>query len=362
MEKSRGLFITYFLIDSEKLIPYNRRMKFCRSKTCSQINPQPPENFSKKLRNPDGLQNECKACIRKYRKDYAQSLGETLKARRRKSYHNNKKGGVCHQKLRRDATEQEDRNAGHRFDLEPHQFTFSFEYLSPEHKKFIERYEWLGKIGFAVKWCFTARHEGNLAGVVLMSEPTMHSKHKQYEALIQRGACASWAPKNLNSSLVMFSCKWMVQNTSKRLFVAYSDPKAGEIGTIYQACNFLYLGNKFGRRNSVVLENGKRVSSRYFTITYSMKRWARELGIEYKSEWLKPNGFQDITKYPPEIRKKLTDHAKSKMKGLKIVKEPGKGKYALILGKDKRDARRLKSLVSLKTYPYPKRGANGKPG
>ena len=262
---------------------------------------------------------------------------------------------ICHQKKRRDETEAEDRAAGHCFDLEPSFFVLAHEKLTKEHSAFIERYEWLGKVGWAVKWCFTARHEGKLAGVVLMSEPTMATKYKVYEALIQRGAAASWAPKNLNSKLVMFACRWMTQNTTKRLFTCYSDPSAGEIGTIYQACNFMYLGNKWGVKSGLQLPNGKVVSRRDFTKTSAMKRWARELGITWQKNWCKPNGYQDIKAYPIAIRILLQAKADEEIKKYPVVTQEAKGKYALVLGKDKREERELKKTIVFDSFPYPKR-------
>jgi hypothetical protein len=335
-------------------------VKSCNRKDCDQTNPQPLEAFAKKLRNPDGLQRECRACVRKYKKQRREELGEILLAKKRESYHRNKrtkkvKSNICHQKLRRDATELEDRAVGFNFNLRPNDFTLCAEPLSPEHRKFIERYEWLGTMGFGNRWAFTARHEGKLAGVVIIGTPNMPGKYKQYEALIQRGAAASWAPKNLNSKLVMFACNWMAQNTEKRLFVCYSDSEAGEIGTIYQACNFLYLGNKFGRKEGLKLPGGKIVTARQFTRTSFMKKWAKELGIKFEKNWLKPNGFQDKNSYPPEVREKLIARAREEIAKYPVVEVPPKGKYALILGRDKRELRALQKEIVLKSYPYPKR-------
>jgi hypothetical protein len=106
-------------------------------------------------------------------------------------------------------------------------------------------------VGFNVKWCFTARYNNFLAGVVLISEPASYSTilgpdTSIYEAIIQRGATISWAPRNLGSKLIMFACHWMVNNTDKRAFIGYADPEANERGIIYRACNFEYLGNTFG--------------------------------------------------------------------------------------------------------------------
>jgi hypothetical protein len=264
---------------------------------------------------------------------------------------NLKKGSkveVCWQKLKRDELIQEDKDNNYPFGLEASQFTLSNEQFTVEHRKFIEKYEWLGKVGQGVKWCFTARYDNKLAGVVLLSEPNAYQFEKQYEALIQRGACSSWAPKNLNSRLIMFACNWMVRNTTKRIFVAYSDFSAGEYGTIYQACNFDYLGLNYGANELYTLENGKKVNGRYFTKTSSMKKWAKELNIEWDKSWEKSTGFQDYKKIPQELKK----YALEKKRTTKKERIPKKGKYVLLVqyGKDNPNK-------SWMPHPYPKRTA-----
>lgn len=263
---------------------------------------------------------------------------------------------TCFQKIQRDRTLEEDRELGMPFDLKVSDFSMTRESLTKEHVDFIVKYEWLGQVGYGVRHVFTARYKNLLAGVVMISEPTSYSKfNKDLEALIQRGACSSWAPKNLNSALVMFSCKWMVNNTQKRLFTAYSDPTAGEIGTIYQACNWDYLGQYFGAKIMYKLPNGKLVSSRSFTRTSSMKKWARELGIEWLREWTKENGYQDTKAIPKEILKKLRNHGMEKARSLETIQCPPKGKYCLLLGKDKREQKYLNTLKNWICLPYPKR-------
>lgn len=138
-----------------------------------------------------------------------------------------------------------------------------------EVKTFIERHEWLGRMSLYPTHFFTARYKGVLAGVVVMDMPSVFSKMlgeetKKVERLISRGACISWSPKNLASSLIMFAIKWMVKNTNYRLFVAYSDVEAKELGTIYQACNFYYIGKKSGAKKQYKIESGRWVSDRYF--------------------------------------------------------------------------------------------------
>jgi hypothetical protein len=257
----------------------------------------------------------------------------------------NNKLTMCWQKFQRDKNIRVDKELGMNFDLNVNDFVLSHETITNEHREFIKKYEWLGTIGFGVRHCFTARHNNNLAGVVMIGEPNS-PEFGEREALIQRGAVSSWAPKNLNSKLVMFSCRWMLYNTEKRFFTAYSDPEAGEVGTIYQACNFDYLGQTYGTDYLYRLENGRLVGSRYFTRTSSMKKWAREMNIPWQPDWCKPNGFQDVAKIPDEIK----EYAKNKMNNLERIKQLPKGKYVLCLTKGRETIKK-----EWKQYPYPKR-------
>lgn len=262
----------------------------------------------------------------------------------------NNKADICWQKLQRDRLIQEDMLRGMPFNLKAKDFILSEESFSPEHRQFIERYEWLGTVGYGVKHVFTARYNGNLAGVIMIGTPNSFSYDKNLECLIQRGACASWAPKNLNSRLVMFACRWMVDNTEKRIFTAYSDFDAGEIGTIYQACNFDYIGNNYGASYNYILDNGKKVTSRHFSRTSSVKSYCAEMGIKWEKEWSKENGYQDLSKIPTEIKDILKKKINEEMAKCKKIKLNKKGKYALLLTKGKEVIEKPWTPL-----PYPKR-------
>ena len=54
-----------------------------------------------------------------------------------------------------------------------------------------------------------------------------------------RGACVHWAHPNSASFLISRACRLMSQK-GFHIFVAYSDAEAGEIGTVYQASNWLH--------------------------------------------------------------------------------------------------------------------------
>lgn len=235
-------------------------------------------------------------------------------------------------------------------------------------KEFIERHEWLGNLSQYTTHWFACYHNDILAGVILFNMPNAFSKMlgedtPQLERLISRGACISWSPKNLASSLLMWSIKWMVDNTQYRLFTAYSDPTAREIGTIYQACNFYYLGQKSGTTKRYINPyTGKMVSDRYFRQKTAYRKYAGELGIEWQKDWNHPTGmcWDNI---PDEIEEQLRAFSKKKQSESKVFHFPQKHKYAYILGRDKRETKHLKRVFEnkIKTYLYPKdRNNDGK--
>ena len=233
-----------------------------------------------------------------------------------------------------------------------------------EVKKFIEKHEWLGRLSLYPTHFFTARYKGILAGVVIMDMPNAFSKllgedTKKIERLISRGACISWSPKNLASKLISFSMKWMVNNTQYRLFTAYSDTEANELGTIYQACNFYYLGKKSGAGYQYKIENGRWVSDRYFRSRSVYKKLSKNNNIEWDSTWQKGDKvFFD--KMPIDIANEIKILSKNYQNSCEKRKLDFKHKYAYVLGINKRETKYLRDIFEKrnKTYPYPKQRGN----
>lgn len=243
-------------------------------------------------------------------------------------------------------------------------FSFKFVEDKSERKKmveFIKRHEWLGTISQYTTHWFASYYKDTLAGVILMNLPNSFSKilgegSDKKERLISRGACISWSPKNLASSLLMWSINWMVKNTEYRVFTAYSDPTAKELGTIYQACNFYYLGQTSGgKRKYVNPYNGKLVSDRFFRQKTAFRRFSKELGIEWQKNWSGSNGML-WDNVPEKIEKELRQYSKDKMAKCDYIEVPLKHKYAYVLGADKRETKKLKEvfLEKNKIFPYPK--------
>lgn len=227
--------------------------------------------------------------------------------------------------------------------------------------EFIKRYEWLGNVTQYNTHYFGAYYKGELGGVVIMSMPNAFSKllgdnTKDLERLISRGACASWTPKGLASHLIMWAIKYMVANTQYRLFTAYSDPTAKELGTIYQACNFYYLGKKSGTTTRYINPyTGKVVSDRFFRQKTAYKKFAKELGIEWQSNWSHATGM-NWDNVPDDIEQQLREYSKWKQSQCEKIEYPNKGKYAYVLGKDKKETKQLRRvfLERNKVYEYPK--------
>ena len=237
-------------------------------------------------------------------------------------------------------------------------------------RSFIERHEWLGKLGLYPTHRFVAEYKGKLAGVVIFDQPNSFSKllgedTKKLERLISRGACVSWSPPSLASALIMFSIKHMVKNTRYRLFTAYSDVEAKELGTIYQACNFIYLGKGSGTSYMFLDPNNKAkgwFSDRSFRSRSAWKRYARELGIEWQRNWqgAKTNKHKDWANstaetrsgsesilwenIPEDIAKRLKEASKAHQRLCEKRKSPSKHKYCYILGENKKETRELRRL------------------
>lgn len=228
-------------------------------------------------------------------------------------------------------------------------------------KEFIVRHEWLGNLTQMTTHWFAAYHKDQLAGVILFSMPNAFSKYlgentHELERLISRGACISWSPKNLGSSFLMWCIKWMVNNTQYRLFVGYSDPTAKELGTIYQACNFYYLGQDSGTTDRYINPyTGKIVSDRFFRTTSAYRKYAKILNIPWMKAWNKPNGRIDISAIPPEIMNKLRDYSKEVQKSSQKISYPSKHKYAYVMGRGKLETKELRKKFTQmnKIRPFP---------
>ena len=200
-------------------------------------------------------------------------------------------------------------------------------------KQIIMKYEWLGTMST------TSLHYGIFfghfcAGVTCIAvnssgvgSKDLHMRFKidkKYLLLLARGACTHWAPNGANSKLVSWACKLAKKKTGAKIILAYSDSDAGEIGTIYQVCNWIYIG-KTASKIQMVSSKMKIISER------SVCHWAKNNNIRES-----------------DMINELKKH------GWSYEKTNPKGQYVYIL--DKSD-NQLKGIVENMKQPYPKRAA-----
>lgn len=87
-------------------------------------------------------------------------------------------------------------------------------------------------------------------------------------SVLARGACVHWAPPGTNSKLVSWTCRLFAKDTKCKVMIAYADTDAGEIGTIYQACNWIHIGRGSATRQWIA-PNGRIYDQK---LPYDMKR------------------------------------------------------------------------------------------
>lgn len=140
----------------------------------------------------------------------------------------------------------------------------------------ILKYEWLGTMAqtglhfgvffgaYCAGVCCVA--SGAATGGVNVHK-MFHVRHDQLGTLA-RGACVHWAPRGTNSKLVAWTCRLLGKQSVLKVLVAYSDNDAGEIGTIYQACGWHYVGLGASTRQWIA-PNGRIFDQK---LPYDLKR------------------------------------------------------------------------------------------
>jgi len=161
----------------------------------------------------------------------------------------------------------------------------------------------------------------------------------------------------------MSSVRWMADNTDFRYFTAYSDPEAKELGTIYQACNFQYLGQTSGTDKQYLDPNHPEkgwFSSREFRKKSKYYRYAEAIGIDKQTwkGWMKKYS-PDWTLVPPDIKVKIKAEENRYKDSCKSRAVPAKHKYACILGPTQGETKYYKRLFKKLNpkkinLPYPR--------
>jgi hypothetical protein len=203
-----------------------------------------------------------------------------------------------------------------------------------EAEPIIMRYEWLGTMNrFPVAFYGLVAPDGEIHGVACFGRGngtnagkiTDHPDAKPVS--LERGACVHWSHPHAPSMLVAGACRQMYIDHGYNVFFAYSDWEAGEIGTIYQACNWVYLGQAPGRSTN-----------------YRWKYRHKETGLELSSRSMRAKhaleGLGTLDLFDQDQWEKIKDWAKAK--------------YVWFEG-SKRVKRKLRKGLRYEPIDYPKR-------
>jgi len=135
--------------------------------------------------------------------------------------------------------------------------------------RIIKKYEYLGTMCNAPMYAYGIRWGGELAGVGGYCAPSppigarsVVGKEVGGKGIqLGRGACVHWAHPHAGSKLIAYSLK-EIERLGYRVVVAFTDPDAGEIGTLYQATNWMYCG-KTAIRPDYTDAQGRRIMGHF---------------------------------------------------------------------------------------------------
>ena len=201
----------------------------------------------------------------------------------------------------------------------------------------ILKYEWLGTLPVNFTKFVGLYFDNYLTGVACFHNINVSGKYSLfgYPAwCLGRGACVHFSPNWAGSFLVSSACKLLFNKLKPVYIVAYSDYDAGEIGTIYQACNCVFLGKI---KTQVWRDkNGKDCS--IAPHTRAVTGYQRKNNPELKA-----------TKEQIQI-----EIDKLHQEGYKKVKKE-RGKYAYVYGKKCKEKRIMQKILKEKSQKYLKR-------
>jgi hypothetical protein len=247
--------------------------------------------------------------------------------------------GIAHQKIIRDKksiTDQQNLfgNYWENLDLNLSKAIVKEIDLHSASKMIIE-YEWLGCMPAVNFYAYGIYFDGVCGGVVVYGQEYTENlgvwdkyDYTNKIILLSRGVCIHWTPINTASKLITTSMKMLPKKY--KIVTATTDHLAGEIGTIYQACNFDYVGSM---RESNPKVNGKKLDREGFLIKgklYGSRAIRQKIGSQK---------MEDILKRWPDAIK---------------VAQNSKHRYFYFLG-SKSDKKYHRSKIKHLIKEYPKR-------
>jgi hypothetical protein len=136
-----------------------------------------------------------------------------------------------------------------------------------EAKVLIEPYEWLGTMPAVSRYCFGIFFGDRCGGAVVYGDEyaenlgvwDRYGYSGKIIALL-RGACEPWAHPHSASKLIRRSMRLLPEQYA--VITATVDRAAGEVGTIYQACGFDFVGAMRPGGRALIRIDGRALSER----------------------------------------------------------------------------------------------------
>lgn len=222
-------------------------------------------------------------------------------------------------------------------------------------KEVIKKYEWLGNMG-CTDYSFGLYFGEHLAGVSCFGR-TAGTKTAasvcgdKYAGMVRtlcRGACVHWAHPHSASYLIPKACALMATK-GIHIFIAYSDAEAGEIGTVYQATNWLYCGTTKSASSSFIWPN-KTVANDPEWGTFKDGTLRDERNIQHLTRVgrVGVSGAYQVRCSRRELRERMV------REGFLFFQSPPKRRYVTFAG-DKKLVNELRAALRWDVLPYPKR-------
>ncbi len=253
--------------------------------------------------------------------------------------------GVAHQYLMRMDKAAEEADS---LSFDPKELTLDEAVIRPitrsDAKPVIERYEYL-KCMPAISThhfgIYFPTESGEQLGGVLVYGPDYAKNLGHWDKygytdnmlLLSRGVCLWWTPKNTASYFISRANKWLGANTHYRVITATVDAMAGEIGTIYQALNWQYVGSMRRANPNIKVKSRARFGVIIDGKLYGSRAMRSKIGSQRQAEILK--------RWPDA----------------QFVNQREKERYFTFLG-TKKERRELKKAIAHIILPYSKRNVS----
>jgi hypothetical protein len=200
--------------------------------------------------------------------------------------------------------------------------------LLTEARTIIEKHEYLGTMPAVARWAFGIFFGERCGGAVVFG-PEYAENRGVWDRYgftgriigLLRGACLPWAHPHSASKLIRRAMALLPDRY--KVVTATCCSAAGEIGSVYQAAGFDYVGQMYGGTRTLIHYQGKIISER------SAKRRFGTCG-----------------------RHELA------ALGIRSHLVPRRSRYFAFRG-DRRERKALRSAIADRIRPYPKRGPSG---